>query len=755
MKKEILNVLLVGIILAALLSVFFWKSVTLQGIFITGDFRVSDIMNQNYPMRNFLRQSLKTRNLPLWNPYIFCGFPSFAEGQGGFFYPLNLLLFYFLPSPVAYNYSVSLTFLLAGILTFIYARSIKLSKSAALLAGIVFMFSGFFVTRLKHINLINAACWLPLLFFLIERYFQKKKFLYLIFAGAVWALQILAGHFEIAYYSILISFLYFSFRLCLVYKKQKKFGSLIKMGLGFFWFILIGVGLSAIQLIPTYEYLKYSFRAEGLNYRVVTMYTYSPADLITLVLPYYYGDPAKGNYQERRESVFWENCAYVGFLPLLFAFLAFFVSLKKNRHLAKYWTSSSEIRKYGLFFVFIFFLSLLIIMKRTFPVSKIFWSFLPGFRLFRFQQRFLLFTEFSLALLAGLGFDFLSQKFELARKNGLKILTVFITVSDLFIFGIRHNPTINIREWFSKPETIEFLENDKSLYRIYSFGHLDTWPLAYRLAKGWQEDLSPYLGHRKVLPENFNMVYNIPSAGGYTPLFLRRFGQFEGLILRNMNLSPHGKAVLSENGIKLLGLLNVKYLPTLWELQSNQLVLRMETDFYPQMPKVKIYENKRFIPRVFLVPKCKFLSSEHQILSTLNDENFNFQEAVIVEENIDHGSSSIEGSLVKIVQYSAQEIKIKASLTGDGFLLLSDTNYPGWEVYVNGKKGKILTANYIMRAVALNKGMHEIKFIYRPLSFKRGWVVSLITLSIIVFLILRFSFKKGIIYSGDKNYVQF
>lgn len=740
MKRNSLYNLLIVIFLFILLAIFFWESLTLKGVFITGDLAASDIMDQNYPMRNFLKQSLENKILPLWNPYIFCGFPSFAEGQGGFFYPLNLLLFYFLPSPVAYNYSVILTFLLAGIFTFIYARSIRLSKFASLFAGITFMFSGFFVTRLKHINMINAACWLPLIFFLIEKYFQKKKFPYLISAGMVWALQILAGHFEIAYYSVIGFSLYFLFRLCLVYKEQKKFSSLIKMGLNFFWVILIGVGISAIQLLPTYEYSKHSIRAEGVSYQEATMWTYSPSDLTTLIFPYYYGDPAKGNYQGK--SIFWENCAYVGFLPLFFAFLTLFVFLKKNNHLAKRGTSFSGTRRYMLFFLFIFFLSLLVIMKRTFPVFKIFWNFVPGFRLFRFQQRFLLLVEFSLALLGGFGFDFLSQKFKLVRENGFKILVILITVSDLFIFGIKHNPTINIREWFSKPETVEFLEKDKSLYRIYSFGHFYTWPLAYQLAKGWQGDFSPYLGHRKVLPENFNMVYNIFSAGGYTSLFLRRFSQFENLIWKNVNLFSDGRAIFSENGIKLLSLLNVKYLPTLWDLQSNQLILRMETDFYPQMPKVKIYENKQFVPRIFLVPQNKFLTDEQQILFTLNDKNFNLQETVIIEENINHGSSSIEDSSVKMVQYSPQEIKIKTILTADGFLVLSDTNYPGWEVYVNGKKEKILTANYIMRAVALNKGIHEIRFIYQPLSFKRGWIISLIALVMSTFLILACLLKR-------------
>ncbi len=718
---------------------------TLQGIFITGDLAASDIMEQNYPMRNFLGQSLKNGFFPLWNPYIFCGFPSFAEGQGGFFYPLNLLLFYLLPAWVAYNYSVILTFFLAGIFTFFYARLIKLSKSACLLAGIIFMFSGFFVTRLKHINMINAACWLPLMFFLIEKYFRTENIYYAIFTGIIWAIQILAGHFEIAYYSILGIGLYFLFKLYLVYRTQKNILLILKKVIIFLFIGLIGLGLSAIQLFPSYEYSKYSIRTKGLSYEEATMWTFYPGDLVNFLMPYYYGDPAKATYDGKR-GIFWENCVYVGLLPLFLAFVSLFLLFKKYKLLknkpATLVTLSSGMRQYIIFFSCLALLSLLTVMKRSFFLFRIFWFLLPGFKFFRFQQRLLLFTEFSLALLAAIGFEFIIQKLRKGEKEVFRNIVFLVIVVDLFIFGIRHNPTVSLGEWFSKPETVNFLEKDKGQYRIYSLGHFYTWPLAYRLAQGWKGDLTPYFGHRKVLPENFNMVYNIFSAGGYTSLFLRRFSQVENIIWKNTSLTQDGNAFLAPQAIRILSLLNVKYIPTLWKLNSDLLEMKMETEFYPMMPKIKIYENKQFMPRVFLVSQCKSVSSEKEILSKLNDPNFDLEKNVIVEEEVSHGSLSIEGSNLEIIHYSPQEIRIKVRLNENGFLVLSDTDYPGWEVFINEKEGKILTANYVMRAVALTKGIHEVRFIYKPLSFKRGLMVSFITLSITILFIFRPLVKK-------------
>lgn len=725
--------LVLVILLFVLLMIFFWRAITLQGIFITGDLAASDIMDYNYPMRNFLRQSLKTGIPPLWNPYIFCGFPSHAEGQGGFFYPLNLLLFYLLPSYVAYNYSVILTFFLAGLFTYIYARAIKLSRFSSLLAGVIFMFSGFFVSRLKHINMINSACWLPLLFFLIEKYFQTKKIRYPVLTGIVWGVQILAGHFEIAYYSILGMGCYLLFKLYTVYKKEKKIRIIPKNLAIFILIVLIGISFSAVQIIPSYEYSKYSIRTEGLSYEEATMWTFYPEGLITFLLPYYYGDPAKATYQQRR-GIFWENCAYVGLLPLFLAFVSLFLLLKKYKPRSdKQVALSIEIREYIIFFSCLILLSLLTVMKRSFFLFKIFWFFLPGFKFFRFQQRLLLFTEFSLAILAAIGFEFVIQKLRKGEKKVFRNVVFLIIVTDLFIFGIKHNPTISPEEWFSKPETVNFLEKDKSQYRIYSFGHFYTWPVAYRLARGWKGDLTPYLGHRKVLPENFNMVYNIPSAGGYTSLFLRRFSQLENILWKNSSLFQDGSAILSSQAIKILSLLNVKYISTIWRLQNDQLEMKMESEFYPEMPKVKVYENRQFMPRAYIVPQAKILSSEKEVLGMLAWEKFNPLEEVIIEEEINHGSQTTEGSNAEIIKYSPLEVAVKTSLTNDGFLVLSDTYYPGWKVFINGKEGKILQANYTMRAVPLDKGDYEVKFIYSPLSFKVGGITSGITLILVLF----------------------
>jgi uncharacterized membrane protein YfhO len=64
--------------------------------------------------------------------------------------------------------------------------------------------------------------------------------------------------------------------------------------------------------------------------------------------------------------------------------------------------------------------------------------------------------------------------------------------------------------------------------------------------------------------------------------------------------------------------------------------------------------------------------------------------------------------------------------TENTLLVVSDTFFPGWKVFVDGKKEKVLHANYHFRAVTLPPGSHQVEFVYDPWSFKLGVLGSLI-----------------------------
>jgi hypothetical protein len=84
----------------------------------------------------------------------------------------------------------------------------------------------------------------------------------------------------------------------------------------------------------------------------------------------------------------------------------------------------------------------------------------------------------------------------------------------------------------------------------------------------------------------------------------------------------------------------------------------------------------------------------------------------------------VSGSSARIVAERGDELVIRANAPEGGFLVVADTFYPGWTAQVDGAPARIERANLSVRAVALPRGEHEVRFQYRPTALRRGAVIS-------------------------------
>lgn len=445
-KNVIKENIIVVFILLLLLFIFFWKAVTLQGMWVTGEFSLSDITELNFPLKYLLYDSLQKFSLPLWTKDLLFGYPALAEGEGGYLYPLNLLLFSFLSPLAAFNYSLIISYLLAGFFTYLFARKIKLSWYSSLISGIIFMFSGFLITHLKHSSMISACSLMPLLFYLVESYFQTNKLRYVLVSGVIFGFQILAGHQQITLYSMIGLSLYFLFRFLILFlenpkpqtkSKAKRKSKIPKIKsswkpklvwgrlklTSFILIIIIGLGIGIVQILPTYELSRHSYRSTELNFEDVVRFPFPPKHLITFIRPYFYGDPAEGTYPIPGEEwgFFWENTGYVGILPLILSLIAILF----------FWTQclkisgSSRVRDknliFPLFFSFLLIFSLLLVLGKYGPLIPL--LKLPVLSTFRLPSRFLMLVDFSLAILTAFGIEILLNKVKFKKDTQMLYLT--------------------------------------------------------------------------------------------------------------------------------------------------------------------------------------------------------------------------------------------------------------------------------------------------------------------------------------------
>jgi uncharacterized membrane protein YfhO len=69
-------------------------------------------------------------------------------------------------------------------------------------------------------------------------------------------------------------------------------------------------------------------------------------------------------------------------------------------------------------------------------------------------------------------------------------------------------------------------------------------------------------------------------------------------------------------------------------------------------------------------------------------------------------------------------------------LVLSENYYPGWEATLDGQHAPIMLANYLLRAVYVPSGQHQIEMRYRATGARNGAIISILTLTILIGLFI-------------------
>lgn len=98
------------------------------------------------------------------------------------------------------------------------------------------------------------------------------------------------------------------------------------------------------------------------------------------------------------------------------------------------------------------------------------------------------------------------------------------------------------------------------------------------------------------------------------------------------------------------------------------------------------------------------------------------------EISLPDDGTSTSTTPVTIIKYAANQIEVNASVTTTGYLVLSEINYPGWRVTVDGQRQSLLTYRDIFRSVYLSPGQHQVVFSYAPAEFRWGLIVSILSL---------------------------
>ncbi len=152
---------------------------------------------------------------------------------------------------------------------------------------------------------------------------------------------------------------------------------------------------------------------------------------------------------------------------------------------------------------------------------------------------------------------------------------------------------------------------------------------------------------------------------------------------------------------------------------------------FPQM--VRIYENKGALPQAYFVKEIKKVNSEAEAMAAIKDPSFDMRKEAVIEGDATLDAPVNSGqeawSEYKVIRPTPNQVTVEisdaAGLKSPGWLVLTDQYYPGWHAYADGKEAPIVRANYLFRAVPIQKGVRKIEFRYEPQPFRYGIILAL------------------------------
>ncbi|MFH0775358.1 MAG: YfhO family protein [bacterium] len=717
-----------------------------------------DICLLLYPGKIFTTCCIRNGILPFWNPYIFCGSPFMAIPYHQTLYPLSILV-YCLPFAFGIDLFVCIHIFLAGLFFYLLMRDQGLDLASSLFASLSYTFSGIFLSTGNTIITLSSATWTPLLLLFYLRSLKMQNIKYAFLSGLLVAIQFLSGTPDYLCLDLILLFL-----LTMSWAVYKKGYFPIKS------FVLVGlsgIGLCLFQLLPFLEFVLLSNRMGGLSFSEVSLWSLGLYETLNIFIPLGTSLPSEGYifpYIGQKMT----TSFYIGILPIILAISA------------PFWIK----RRFVLFWAGIAIFALLLSAGRHLPIYPFFYKYLPGFSMLRDPVKAMHLFSLSASILAGFGFSqhickditkrlilvsflytslyllfgytnilleigkglhlpyqttleeiflwkhfvaanclkvsvilllisllvYLIHRGKIGRTLGLSAI-IILTVFDLYTFNGRLNYLINENFYKNKPKIAKSLKN----------GRFFSYSISKKMVKyiGAKSTLEDFIFSKEVLYGNMGMVFGLYNIGGYEGIYHK---DFDSLI----------KNVPARTLTKIAGVQNI---------------------LYYEDGKIISYKNSDSIARPFFVKKKRVIQDRKSILEYMKSPSFDPEKEVILEEEpkksrIQNTEYRIQNT--EIIRYEPNKVVIDVDASSDGFLFLSDTYYPGWKAYLDGKETKIYRANYYFRAVQVKEGKHRVEFRYFPKTFIIGLIGTGIFGIIIILLINRFPKKHLSIcnYSG-------
>lgn len=745
----------------------------------------------------------------LWNPYIFGGMPAYATSTELRWFDLSAVVY----SSVSKVYSALFTdanaiytfsFLLMGITAFMFMRSRGAGHGISFLVAAAMMFStGISVLYfIGHVTKLMSLALLPFILMMLLK-FQKKITLFDILL-TVFGMHILVlgAHVQIVFYAVLFTIIYFIFYF--IYSAVIKDKVLTKQLLKSLGVFAAAAVFALLMSYDTYsqlfDYKQFSTRGtkgiteiasagkqQGVtdSYEYYTSYSFSPGEVMTFVIPSYYGfgnstyNGPLVQYNGMKINTYFgqmpmvDAAMYMGVIIFVLGLFAFFILWK------------DPFIKYCAV-VLAFFL--LISFGYTFPlVFDLMYYHFPAFNNFRVPSMILHVMQVFFPIIAGLG---VIRIIELKKEGSLKLKNIVmylaIAFSGLLFLSFVLTSTLSsgfigrmtasqayqgektqmlqvfseyAADMFTGDVHIAFMLIALLFWAVYLFLNaklsktvfitavtvLALFDLIRIDSRGASfENAAEYNAPFKTTPSYADFIKEQNDKEPFRMISFKgnqSLGSINFSFNYNVNFlleDAYGYSAAKPRGYQDLMDVVKPNNPFLWRMAGVKYVVIDNPVEIPNLTLVKndqtnyLYKYDGALPRAYLVDSVG-TKSGMELLSSMAKQEFDPKHVAYVDNADFQFAKPAESAYAKIVKYSDARLELDVNATGNNFLFFS-TNYvvPGWKALVDGKETKIYKTNHTFMGIVTPEGKHKVEFIYLPSSFVAGKYISLI-LNILLF----------------------
>ena len=725
----------------------------------------------------------ETGERALWNPNIFSGMPVYhrlsprepavdtiltllgnTPGRNGFIYYLvGAVGFFFLTQfwgvPIWGSVLASLAFvLMPHFEVLLQAGHFQKFRPIMLMPWVLFAFT----------YLLKSGNWRGCLFFML-----------------IFSLQIRTKHYQVVFYTLLI-LLFVGVAYTIPLLREKKWSAWLKR-LGLLALAAVMAVLMSLQpLIPVKEYTPYSIRggtgeagSDGLDLDYATQWSFSPKEMLSLLIPYAYGGSSVVIYQGdavpqvkgQRVPGYWgdmpstEGGDYIGVLTFILAVVGAVTVFRKKQ---------GEGIALLVFIPFAFLLS----FGRHMPLLyNLFFQFVPFFNKFRVPVMALVAIYFVTVSLAALGLKALfsgenkqslnrivfglagfmivlsltpfvfqslfplekagevrqygeqsmqvirAVRLDLFRGDALRLLFLSILGCGAILLYLREKlPKAGLGLVLGLLLLFDLVSIDKRyLNNLGPTQHLEsTYFTKSETNRYLLNDKSVYRIfplQQNVFQDN-NWSYYHQSIGGYSPAKLRIYQDVAESCIFGWT---HRQMPVNWN---MINMLNGKYVVVQGKVDEPNLELINQDSKTGYLT----YLNKSDLGRAWFVGETEVIQTKSARLISLNDPAFKPDSIAILEQALTTTIQTPREFSVKTTLFEPNRVFFEVETDVQSLLVVSEVFYPkGWKATMDGKEIPIFKTNHILRSVVVPPGKHEIQMVFAPRSYKVASVISAVT----------------------------